>query len=554
MRNRGHLVVSPHLYSISAAYVMFAVAVAAADVAPINMNGPLDDWDTVSVAYLDPAGDGGASGVDLGRLWIADDDDFLFLRFELGTEIDLSENNDLRLYLDTDANSATGLAVAGIGAELEWRFGDKIGTFYHASGSTTVYQWNLNLRGAPTVSADEFEFAVGRNVLPDDTNPLFTGSTIRVAMREVGGDQLPDTGDVVDYTLDQGQLPPETVIPFARDDPTDLRIITYNVLVDSPWVPNIEPRFGRQFAAVVPDILNFQEIYEHSATEAAELVGRWIAPEPGEDWYAAGNADCKTVSRYPILGSWGLDGNLAVLIDTSAALGSQLLVINAHLPCCENDSGRQSEVDRIMAFIRDAKQPGGSLTLAADTPIIIAGDLNLVGYAQQLTTLLTGDIVNNGPFGPDFSPDWDGSALYDLIPRHTEIRMGYTWRDRTTYFWPGHLDYMISSDAVIEVGNYFTVDTDNMSQESLDAYGLQAIDSHSFDHLLFCADFRPVSPDPGDCDGDGYVNFDDFVDLDACLAGPDGGLPQPDCSCFDLDENGAVDLRDLGDFQMLFTG
>jgi hypothetical protein len=542
-----------------AAVLVLSVAIeSAAEQVPIIMDGLLDDWGGVAVAYDDPAGDGGASGIDLGRLWVADDQDFLFLRFELGTEVDLSENNNLVLYLDTDANSATGLSVAGLGAELEWRYGDRAGTFYYQAQSTTVYQWDLDLRGGPTVSATEFEFGVGRHALPDDVHPLFTGSVVRIALLDAGGDQLPDAGDTVSYTFDQGQLPPETVIPFAPDTPADLRVVTYNVLTDGPWVYGIEPRFGRQFAAVVPDIVNLQEVYNHSAADAADLVGRWVDPEPGDVWYAAGNADCKTVSRYPILGSWGLDGNLAVLIDTTPVLGSQLLVINAHLPCCENDASRQAEVDRIMAFIRDAKQPGGALTLASDTPIMVTGDLNLVGLAQQLTTLLTGDIVNPG-FGPDFTPDWDGTDLADLISRLTERRMGYTWRDSTTYFWPGHLDYFIYTDHVLDVGNHFVISTQEMSAESLDTYGLLAIDSRGSDHLLVCADFRPPGPIPGDLDDDGDVDLNDFAAFAACLGGPDVAAPPPSCDPMDfagadLDGDNDVDLTDFAAFAVHFTG
>ena len=58
---------------------------------------------------------------------------------------------------------------------------------------------------------------------------------------------------------------------------------------------------------------------------------------------------------------------------------------------------------------------------------------------------------------------------------------------------------------------------------------------------------------PGDCDGDGDVDLHDFVDFEACLAGPGGGLGTG-CDCFDLDDNGDVDLGDFAEFQSVFTG
>ncbi len=58
---------------------------------------------------------------------------------------------------------------------------------------------------------------------------------------------------------------------------------------------------------------------------------------------------------------------------------------------------------------------------------------------------------------------------------------------------------------------------------------------------------------PGDCDGDGDVDLDDFADFNACLVGPDGGLGTG-CECFDFDDDGDNDLNDFAEFQVNFTG
>jgi hypothetical protein len=58
---------------------------------------------------------------------------------------------------------------------------------------------------------------------------------------------------------------------------------------------------------------------------------------------------------------------------------------------------------------------------------------------------------------------------------------------------------------------------------------------------------------PGDCDGDGDVDLDDLHDFTDCLAGPGGGLVQPDCDCFDLEPSGDIDLGDFAQFQLEFT-
>jgi endonuclease/exonuclease/phosphatase family metal-dependent hydrolase len=534
----------------------FALA-ASADQAPINIDGQFDDWNGVPAAYTDTIGDGGS--LDFVRLWLADDDRFFFMRVELTQEWDSGENNSVRIYLDTDNNAATGLSIAGIGAELEWRLGDRAGTFYRTGGSTTVDQADLRFRGAPTVTGTTFEFAFGRDVRPDGSHQLFTGSTLRIALQSGGGaDRMPNSGEFVTYTLDQGSAPPPTPIALERSNAGDLRLVTNNVHSDSPWNSGQEPRFGRQLAAIDPDIVCFQEVYNHSPSECAALVGRWVTLDGGQSWHAAGVSDCKIVSRFPILNTWSLDSNIAALIDTTAATGSHMLLIDAHLPCCTNDSGRQSEIDRIMAFVRDAKATGGVLTLQPDTPIVITGDLNLVGYAQQLVTLLTGDIVDQGQFGSDFTPDWDGSDFTSVYARQTELRMGYTWRSDTSDFWPGQLDFIIWSDSAIGLGNHYILYTPEMSPTNLSNYGLLATDSEASDHLMFVTDFSVAPPfEPGDMNCDGTINTLDIEPFVLALTEPNAyELNYPDCdiNLADINSDGVINTLDIEAFIALLTG
>lgn len=546
--------------SVLVSAMMFTFACACqAERALICINGTSGDWEGLEPAYADSAGDGGSSGIDLGRVWLADDDRFLFLRFELGVEVSLQESNDLRLYLDTDANSDTGLEINGIGAELEWRFGERAGTFRHEGRATTVRHHHIRFRAAPSVTSSVFEAAVGRDASPDGENPLFLGPDVRMLLVDaIGGDQLPNIGEILSYTFDHGQLPSEADIPIVRQEPGDLRIITYNVLQDSPWDPDLEERFERLFAAAAPDIINFQEVYDHGTAETLALVEDWLPLGVGADWHAAGNHDCHTVSRYPLIGSCPLDDNLAVLIDTTDGLHSELLIINAHLPCCAFHEERQAEIDRIMAFIRDSMQGGGTLGLVPDTPILITGDLNLIGSAGQLATLLRGDIVNETDFGPDFAPDWDGTDFANLISRQTEKRMGYTWRSDSSTYWPGHLDYFLYANSVLRAANHFLLYTPQMSAQNLSAYGLAAEDSLASDHLLSCADFRSGAPRMGDFDGNSTVDLVDYMSFVHCCSGPnappDPMPPTTAWACrraFDFDVDDDVDLSDLATFAVM---
>lgn len=451
--------------------------------APIVIDGRFEDWREVPAALDDGDDDG------LGRIWLAHDERSLFLRFEVGRVIDLNEPNGLRIYLDTDADRTTGLQVAGVGAELEWRPGDRAGRFRHEGQSVEILHGDIRFFAEPTVTSDEFEVAFARDARPDGVHPLFSGDEIRVMIRDdETGDRAPELGSDLSYVFRPDGEIQEAAIALERQSPGDLRLATYNVLFDSPWTEDGEDeRFGRQLAAVRPDIVCFQEIWNHPPHVVGNLVARWTGMDPV---FATGHNDCVVVSRFPIVRAFRLSGNAAVLLNTTEVLGRELLVINVHLPCCEEEQGRQDEADAITAFLRDARHPGGELELAEGTPIVITGDTNLVGLAAPLETLLAGDIADEARFGADCAPDWDGSELTDLISRHTERRLGYTWRSEWGDFWPGRLDYIIYSDSVLRAPHHFVLDTSEMSSEALAAHGLRPEDSRASDHLLFCADFR----------------------------------------------------------------
>jgi hypothetical protein len=59
---------------------------------------------------------------------------------------------------------------------------------------------------------------------------------------------------------------------------------------------------------------------------------------------------------------------------------------------------------------------------------------------------------------------------------------------------------------------------------------------------------------PADCNVDGGVDLYDYATFEACMSGPDGGLLEPACVCFDLDVDGDVDLQDWCEFQCAFRG
>ena len=118
------------------------------------------------------------------------------------------------------------------------------------------------------------------------------------------------------------------------------------------------------------------------------------------------------------------------------------------------------------------------------TPFVHVGDFNFVGYRKQVETIRDGDIEDESQYGNDFLPDWDSTSIIDLFPRHTHKRMGYTWRKDGSSFNPGKLDYVFYSDATIDTGKYFILNTLAMDDISLNNYELQWEDTqNASDHL-----------------------------------------------------------------------
>ncbi|MCP4658275.1 MAG: hypothetical protein GY856_22915, partial [bacterium] len=172
--------------------VLVAVAVlgilpppaAVGDALAITLDGRFRDWSGVAAAVTDPAGDGLDGSVDLRRLWLANDAEALYLRLHLGREAILQNPPDatlghrLRLYLDTDAERATGRPVGMLGVDVEVRFGEREVVIYDDAGiGETLTPGRSGTMGFPTHSSRAFEIRV----------PLETTSPrIRLLLRDEG--------------------------------------------------------------------------------------------------------------------------------------------------------------------------------------------------------------------------------------------------------------------------------------------------------------------------------------------------------------------------------
>jgi len=476
-------------YDINSCIYMFLILFYAQQVVAqtILVDENMSDWDDIAEYTQESTGDFGNGELDIKSVKIYDDDRFIYFLLELNSEILLQQFNDLSLLIDTDNNSNTGLELEGIGFEFEFNFGDREG-FAYLDRVTSISSYDVGLVSAPTVTSDFFEIKMDKKTEINGIK-LFNSDTLAFFFRTQvsGGDLAPDDPSSFSYTLKNGKSAFNSSIRLDRETEFDLRFLSYNVYRD--YLFNLEARdnFRRIFQFIQPDIIGLQEVYDNSGTDAAILIKEFL----GGQWYSGdvGN-DNLLVSRYPILKQKEVKGNAAYLVKIDNISFQNVLVIVAHPPCCSNDQGRQDEIDAFMAFLRESKD-GGEFDIAENTPIVIVGDMNLVGLNQQVKTMLTGDIINEVEYGQDFSPDWDGTALEDVKPFNPGMPTTFTWYNENSSFGAGRLDYIVYSGSVLELGTNFSLHSKTLPQEFLDTTFLQRNDTYeASDHLPIVADFR----------------------------------------------------------------
>ncbi len=467
---------------------------------PVTVDGDFGEWSGLEPLASDRMDDGRPGGVDLGRLWAANDEQALYLRFEVGSETLLQNpigeplGNRLRLYLDLDSSAATGLPVEGLGAELEIRFGERRTISYDRGGlGHERVLGGTGIVHLPTHSAPAFElrvpFAAGGS--PELAARLAAGAGLTLVLAEAadGGDRLPGSGVHV-YETSAQPVPPPRPIGLRKKKPRRrVRLLCFNV--ERTTIRDRPETYRRLLTALRPDLIAFQEIFGWSAEETRRFVEEALPLGEGRRWAAFQAADTVTVSSFPILAAAAVDDNLVVQIDLPERLTPHDLVLfNAHTPCCGNNAGRDAEHDRIMATWRDLLEGTGPFPIGDRDAVILAGDFNMVGFRRQLDVLLHGRFIDSAN-GPDFAPGRGKGSLRSARLRHSHARAVHTWRRATSEFGPGKLDFVIYSSDVAKLKRNFTLDTGSLPEQVLEEFGLLAADSlEASDHLALVADFR----------------------------------------------------------------
>jgi len=452
------------------------------------IDGRFEDWSTIPLIVDKSEPNAVQGAVDLLHVGIADDEAYLYFYLKVDQEILWQVDNRIRFYLDTDDNPNTGKAIGGIGAEVSFTFGERKGQLLVGKDTLPLEYQHLGLVGAPSTTSDQFEWALSWDAQTDNGQVSLPKKPFRfLVVDEVGGDMHPDE-DGLRYvpTLTPRSLVPE--VSFERVDPTHLRLLSHNVN-RRHFHPDKKDAFTRIYQALAPDMLLLQEAYEGEAEEILEYFQPALPVSRSGQWYAykAGEEATVLLSPYPAKHVVPLGNSAAYLLQLPGEEEPQLALIALSMPCCRQDSARQAEADQILAFIRDLQTPGGTIDVPQDTPIMLAGDANLVGLKRQYTTLLEGVIQNEATYGKAFSPDWDGTALMDLHPQHFQRPHTYTWRGRG--FFPGRLDYVFYTDSVLKIGRNFVFDTVGLPKTTLEKYSLREMDApNTYKHMPLVVD------------------------------------------------------------------
>ena len=473
----------------------------------IIIDGKFQDWQNIEL--IDDSINDNESGLDFTSISITNDNKYLYIKFTTTDEIDLMDSGpngeslyNTVIFIDTDNNNKTGY-VPGYNPNI----GSELGVFLNqryvwnniSNPNIQISLYDIGFFSAPTVTSNEFEIAIDLDAQYDGEN-LFPNQEIKIQLKDfISGDEIPNINSEIIYTLNSNNLN-YTTLNTEKENEDLIRLSAYNVLYNGLDDNERLEQLKNIIKSVDADIYAFSECYETSSETVKNILDEILPISNNQGWHVIKKADDDliTASKYPIIQDWpnesyGIKKMHPCLIDLPDSLfAKDLLVINAHMSCCDNDNDRQEQADDFVNFILDAKSTGGVIDLANETPFVLCGDLNLVGLSQQLQTLTSGEIIDTEAFGIGGGMNWSDNDLKDEICVHVETPFSYTWRDITpspgSYSY-GKLDYIIFSDDVMSSQKSFTIDTKFISQKKLNEMNLDVNDSFGSDHLLTTIDF-----------------------------------------------------------------
>ena len=474
----------------------------------VIIDGQFNDWE--NIYSINDMPNENYEGVNFTSISVTNDNNYLYIRFQTENEIDLldmefngEELYDMEIFIDTDNDAQTGFIPAyneNIGCELGIMFNGRYVWYNEPNPDVQISLYDVGIFPAPTVTSNQFEIAIDLKS-EYDGSLLFPNPEIKIQLRDwISGDNIPNINSEIIYTINSD--PTEfNSINLDKENENLIRLTAYNVLSNGFNDAERVDKLKNTLFALKSDIFAFSECSNTSTQTVKNILDEILPINTDEGWFVIkkDNDDLILASKFPIINDWpnesiGIKKMHPCLIDLPDEIYLRdLLVINAHMSCCDNDTARQEQADDFVNFILDAKSEGGVIDLDEDTPFVLCGDLNLVGLSQQLNTLISGEIINTFIYGTGGGMNWSNNDLAYASCLHTQLPTLYTWRDLnySVGSYPyGILDYIIYSSDVINVHKSFSLDTEFMPQKELNNNNLNFSDSRGSDHLAITADFN----------------------------------------------------------------
>lgn len=286
-------------------------------------------------------------------------------------------------------------------------------------------------------------------------------------------------------------------VVFARERDSDIRILSYRAPRLLVTQESAEPH-RRIFQAIGPEIIAIQGL-RFAVTE--RKLSAWldeILPIEKGGWNVHFGLEGERGARMVLASVYPLsqprqqliapigDSYMTMAVIHPASADTSLYFLTLHLHSGQDKAavrGRSEYSDAIAAWLADARQPGGRIELPDLTPMIVLGDFNFSesdSDRRAHEAILTGTIADTQRFGPSTPPDWDATALADLIMTDPYTGKSHTCCGGSRFQGlEVRFDRFYYTDSVLDVGRSFILNTQTMSKPGLAAAGLERMDTSS---------------------------------------------------------------------------
>lgn len=452
----------------------------------IKQDGFFQDWNAFP-GFEDPPGDG--EELDILSYSLAYDFDNIYIYVKTKEPFDLFDKSFLKIYLDLDGTSNTGFTINQIGAELLLDFSTKKVTLFQENTTQEISMSKFNIIALPTYTSNQFEISIP--ILTDQNlGKLIKSNTIftQIIWDTPFSDFAPNQGEYIPHDI--SNIPWPTLTDTLMNKGNNVyRLLHYNVLHDGLINGQRSSYFKKVLIATQPDIISFNECWNTTESEAINFINQCF---PQQKWVAKkikGNITC---TKFEVENWFEISKGerlLGSLIKTKTPEKPPIFHVNAHLSCCAKDQNRKNQINKLNFYLDSLFQAN---IISSQTPIIISGDMNLVGYKEQYDLLLkSADFFGHNVVNNSFSEEeMNQLKITDAIPFSLNTNSSVTWRDPKSSYPPGRLDYVFYSNQNIKVTQKVIFDTETMLPKDLNKYNLKLqTTSQASDHLPLVIDF-----------------------------------------------------------------